>query len=556
MILRLAPLASLLVLLIFFSNKCLASDLDAHMEIIDGEFVIAHVGNPGADVAFRIRWDLPYVGLFYTSGVLGNSHSASPSDQSDLFCFGSVCQRLKYVVLAQDPPPTGMFVNSDSNAVGHTGVLGLAPGSPVYGIYPWVRYSAYELGLFVHYPGNSTWLSHHRSFGSSAEVLANGWADTLDIDLSIDYNVFNGATYRNQTHVHIRVLGSLEFTVNMHDTHMHTSDGSRVSAVAYSPYAGITIGRSLAAVLFSCLVGPSGAIISISPIADSVPVTSRLDYLLYTVPVLILLVFWMLGIGEDVLDSQSFSQPSGGYHMVSLQNPAFAQDFYLMCEIVLGVVIVTLFYGIGMGRLELVTSSRRYTDAVAYSCLAVVILTAAAAGATTFVRQQAVVYGSCAFYVSAWLLFKMESGSAVVRILMLLLATQAQVMLHFGMFDSLLGMRHRQYDTLSGRSKLRSVDTALGIIFSLVMSAWGAWFCSFSVIPATIRAWRPGHPFLMQIAVVMCTILLLFAYTMFYSRRLQLLKYKLLQITLDHALNERNAALSEQQEKAPQQLMF
>jgi hypothetical protein len=493
------------------------------MEIIDGEFVMAHVGSPGADVSFRIRWDLPYVALFYSSGVIGNSHSMSQADQSDVFCFGEVCRRLSFVALSQEPAATGLFMNQDSNAQGHTGVLGLAPGSPIYGIYPWVRYSAYELCLFVHRPANDSRRTRHRAFAQDSAVVANGRPDRLHVDLAIDFNVLNGSAYRADSRVAVKVLGSLRFVIDTQAMHMHTSDGSRVHAVSYSPLTGITLGRSMASVLFDTLVGPSGSVLSLQPIADAVPVSSLLDYLPYLLPVLVILIVWLLALAEDQLGSVKNWMPGGGHYFVSLRNESFAQDFYLMCELTLGIIMVTIFWAMGLGRMELVSSSRQYTKALAYSCLGVVPSLLAVASSPRFSGQQAIYYGGAAFLVSGWLLLKLASPLSIIRILMLLLAMMAEALLHFSMFDIVLGARHERDG--------EGAATALAKLVSVAFSAWGAWFCSFSAVPYAIRTWRPGHPALLQLAVLMFSLVVMFSYTLFYSKRLKLLKYKMMHYT-------------------------
>lgn len=113
--------------------------------ILQGEFVRLHVGYPGVDVDFWLRWDLSDIYVLPQVGLPTRSRSYT-DDSSDVVCFGSVC-RLMPVTVDAYPPSPRVDTAVPIPVTGYTGVLGLGAGSPVWTVFLHYRVSARELSL-------------------------------------------------------------------------------------------------------------------------------------------------------------------------------------------------------------------------------------------------------------------------------------------------------------------------------------------------------------------------------------------------------------------------
>jgi hypothetical protein len=116
----------------------------------DGEFVTLHVGYPGTEIVFWLRWDADYVTVRQDAdlGRYSQTLSMTPTT-TDMVCFGLRCERLP---LHLDYAPVERHgVNAALQLAlpisGHHGVLGLGAGSPVWDVFRYYSFNRDELVL-------------------------------------------------------------------------------------------------------------------------------------------------------------------------------------------------------------------------------------------------------------------------------------------------------------------------------------------------------------------------------------------------------------------------
>lgn len=109
----------------------------ASMPLVDGEFVSLHVGVPGTQLWFWVRTDVAYVAVLPSAELRSFSRSWT-DDDSEIVCAGRECARIRMAIDAIPPPPDPAL-RIPVPAQHYDGVLGLAPGSPVFTAWPYWR---------------------------------------------------------------------------------------------------------------------------------------------------------------------------------------------------------------------------------------------------------------------------------------------------------------------------------------------------------------------------------------------------------------------------------
>ena len=148
-------LAFLLVLLSCCGRGCFGHNSHVALNIRDGEFVSLHVGAPGTDVVFWLRWDSDYISVMHETelGRASRTVTLDPAPPSEILCFGRRCQRLPIVWGRNKAELLSMNANSRHPQLfpvaitNYRGVLGLGPQSPVWRIFRYYSYDSRTLVL-------------------------------------------------------------------------------------------------------------------------------------------------------------------------------------------------------------------------------------------------------------------------------------------------------------------------------------------------------------------------------------------------------------------------
>ena len=148
-------LALVIALLAAYAALALArgGGLDARhtVPVREGEFVTLHVGYPGTEVVFWLRWDADYITVRQDAdlGRYSKTLSVETPATTDMVCFGARCVRMP---LHLDYAPVERHgVNAALQLAlpisGHHGVLGLGAGSPVWDAFRYYSFNRDELVL-------------------------------------------------------------------------------------------------------------------------------------------------------------------------------------------------------------------------------------------------------------------------------------------------------------------------------------------------------------------------------------------------------------------------
>lgn len=451
---------------------------DAHLSVIDGEFVSLHIGYPGQDVSLRLRWDLDYIALFPTVDFSQISRTFAEADHySDDFCFGARCVRLPFVYVGSEPPHAHPEAAAELVLTGHQGVLGLGPGSPLRAIYPWFRYNGDELELHSTAP--------HRTHDAIAP-LSDGYFPArvagahywLALDLARDYTLAPwelGTAKRAWRLELFRQHGSaldraLSVRVHPGAEHTHTPDNAAVPMVRAAPLvevaaaagwnasAAITLGRLMTQELFTLVLGPSGAVAWAEPLCAHRPRIRRLDYIPFVLVLLMLLVLWQLGINEDVSVARQTAEvdigpppatgvalPVGGEpllippgvlvqpelpdevghpwqanSLLAFRHEGAALALGLLTALTATCLFLSVTMGFGLGWAFHHTERRAQDMAATYSSAGMLVLLAAGAVALHRQPTTSALYGVCVPLVGLWLVAMLEACSVVTTVLLLL----------------------------------------------------------------------------------------------------------------------------------------
>lgn len=178
----------------------------ASMPLVDGEFVSLHVGVPGTKLWFWVRTDVAYVAVLPTAELRSYSRSWT-DDGTDIVCAGRECARVRMAIDAVPPPPDPSL-RIPVPARNYDGVLGLAPGSPVFAAWPYWRIGDRSLTLMT----ANTPLPHraHRR----AQEYPDGWVPVrvagepawAQLDLRTDYTAVPYAVARTQQRWRLDVM--------------------------------------------------------------------------------------------------------------------------------------------------------------------------------------------------------------------------------------------------------------------------------------------------------------------------------------------------------------
>lgn len=159
----------------------------ASMPLVDGEFVSLHVGVPGTQMWFWVRTDVAYVALLPSADLRSYSRSWT-EDGSDIVCAGRECTRIR-MAIDVIPPPPDPALRIPVAAHNYDGILGLAPGSPVFAAWPYWRIGDRTLALMA----TNERMPHrvrrhaHEYPDNWVPTRINGASAWASIDLSTDY---------------------------------------------------------------------------------------------------------------------------------------------------------------------------------------------------------------------------------------------------------------------------------------------------------------------------------------------------------------------------------
>lgn len=168
-------LAALLVLVALAS----ASEV---IPVIENEFIVLHVGYPGTNVAFMIRWDLDGIYVRPDVDLARFSRTYNRKTETDRLCFGRECIRVPLIFTYALPAKTGSY-HFNAPVSNFRGVIGLANSSPVWKRFRRYSYNANELVL----ASNVSSLATVCTAGSYVPITLDGLRYWAYADLAIDY---------------------------------------------------------------------------------------------------------------------------------------------------------------------------------------------------------------------------------------------------------------------------------------------------------------------------------------------------------------------------------
>jgi hypothetical protein len=561
--------ALLLLLLTLLLATDVAADLPrtTHIQVSDGEFVTLHVGYPGEDVAFRIRWNLANVALLRP--VRSRTYDAIHG--TDLVCFGVSCLRMRIDYANADPPS----VNSPQLELrGYTGLLGLAPGSPVYAYFPWVRYTEHMLELCAHAPRpprDAIFPSAGGVFGALLDKVPASMHVAMAIDNSLVPWTYSDREWKLELFQHSSATDKrkrvVRVTMDSQREEVLSVDSSRVTIIR--PLAGnvtdlVLLGRLVTQHLFTVATDASGSVLWLEPDCSHHTRVSLLDY----APLLLALLFvhglWSLGIAEDVnvaegvahidiaepsshdamlqihqrlytVQSSVFKKPSlppdignawQPQALISFRNAEFVRALAWLTTMVCVVTALFATFGARLGS-GITPSFNAAQDAVAvYSTCGVLLLMCAGAHAATTQPNTAVAYGSSAPLLAIWLVALVCSRDIVIVIA--LLVTSAIVCIHLLRLalSSALGTLWptEAYGGLYIHSQAHRVHSRALYLFWLALNGtlavWASWLGAFYTLPLVLRDWRPAHPLSYGVGALGFLVCAICAMSTYYSRQL------------------------------------
>lgn len=307
--------------------------LPAHLSVTDGEFIYTHIGLPGQDIALRIRWDLNYIAIFSSIDVVSTSRTYSHTQHSDVFCLGPSCVRMQFSYVSGEPSATYGERSATLQLGGYSGVLGLAPGSPIYGAWPWVRYNQMELELRVTRPNVPKDVMLPLAPGGFFGGRVEGVQYWVGFNLAFDYTLVPWDVSQRKDTWKLEILRSSASTKK--SLHLHvapqnerfqqpdTADvpivraGSDVLldtivASTHSPVwnasEAIILGRLMVQRMFTLTQSANGTTVWVEPDCTHQPQIDMLDFMPFLIPLMLLLVIWHLGMYEDISDAERTQQ--------------------------------------------------------------------------------------------------------------------------------------------------------------------------------------------------------------------------------------------------------
>lgn len=559
--LLLPPLVFALLLLIAVGGASADLPHTANIMVTDGEFVTLHVGYPGEDVAFRIRWNLANVALLRS--VRSRTYDAMHG--TDLVCFGRSCLRMPVDYATADPPS----VNSPQLELrGYTGLLGLAPGSPVYAFFPWVRYTEHTLELCAHAPRAPRDAVFPISVGGAFVALLNKEPASLRVSMTTDNSLvpwrytdkhwtLDLFQYTSATDITAARRRVVRVAVDSQYEQVFEADSSRVTIIR--PMAGnvtdlLLFGRLLTQRLFTVALDASGGVLWLEPDCMHHTRIAVLDY----APLLLALLFvhglWALGIGEDMNAAESAARidvaeppttnaiiqvhqtlytldsvvvakrpalpPDLGrawqpQTLISFRSVDFVRALAWLTTLVCVVSVLFATLGARLGS-ALTPSFSAVQDAVAvYSTCGVIVALCAGAHVAATQPNTAVAYGSNAPLLAIWLVALVCTRDIVIVVA--LLVTSAIVCIQFMRLaiGTALG-------TLWPPEVYRA-GWALHLFWFVVntaLAAHASWIAAFYTLPLVLRDWRPAHPLSYGIGALGFLFCAIAAASIYYSRQI------------------------------------
>lgn len=538
---------TLLLLLVVVCVGVYAAGDSVTLPLVDGEFVWLHVGYPGMDVAFWVRWDLDYSVLSMQVDIRAASRSWSAASMTDVVCFGAICKRMQFATvdyIAYPEIPANLL---PTPVRGYNGLLGLGRRSPVWSIFPYYRLSARSLVLMrralpplahaTHYPGGVVPMRV-----SGTPVLAT-------IDLGTDYTSFpwpvaggaaseadrwrvdiyspNGT--RRATRVSLPVWYYRYEAQHLHAIRPSDNLPTIADVVAESSTAPrwnhtAVLGRTL--VQSGFVVQQSGMGVGGAWVAcdwTTVPLVTQIDYLTWFLVLLPLTMLWLCAIADSVdyaarVDALQAPLPPAA-NRLRLQNGVdfvIAQParFELPAPLNHGVEPVALLSFRHTGFATALTLVTQFTFTAAMLTVVLGFGWTSQFWASTFSTQDSVaVYSSAGvaaalcptlWMLDAWPMTTAAFGDAVVLLAiwmmasvfpfgsansMVMLLTSAGVAIYaVQLFVQLVLKRLWPWNAYRSRA------WALWALPLLAFAIWAVWLFAFYSVVLVTLAWRQEHP--------------------------------------------------------------
>lgn len=524
-----------------------------HLIIESKEFVTIHVGYPGQDVVFRIRWDLDTIAIFQATDIVSRSKSYHYADGTDVFSLGSHGVRLPFDITATEVPGdplTLRFIQLD--AQGHDGTLGLGPGSPIRYVFPWIRYSDVDLELYHHLPVPRTSPilplplpdKYYAAKFEHEQVMVQARLDQdvsfFPVSLSItgkwalQFFSAQDATYKSVVklalsdtilHVHNTMNDEIPIIRSVYDVALPAA----VEALTeWNGTKTIVLGRAILQDYFAATVSPNGSVIVLEAMAAHRPLISDIDYIIYLPLAGLLLALWSLAMYEEVVEAEHVAHTSLGHHgklilplapglenperpnsLLSFKKKAFvdAAAFATSVTAVTFALLTTMGFGFDFAfhRTELLP----YDRAAIYSTVGVMLFLCSFAYAVPAHPVLGCAYTSSGIIYLVWIALMLRPVGSAHRTLLFFTSAGATAFLAYAWMRVITG-------TMWPHLHYKGAVRLLWSLIATVVLAWAIWQFAFYTVPYGVGTFRPAHPGIYGVGIICCA--LVFVVTIdFYS---------------------------------------
>jgi hypothetical protein len=545
----------------------------AHLLLDSREVITTHAGFPGEDVFFWLRWDIDYVGLFPTVGLSSDSQSYSERYSSDVFCFSKECIRLPFQYIGGNPSYQSSGLFPRLSIEGHSGVLGLASGSPLRRYYPWVRYGANEVELLPTRPPPrpgallplSNGMFPARLF-SSRVFLAVALQQDLTLAPARFFAEKGGAwrlelyqrksavsfakrlvlqIERKQYHVHDVLTNDVGIVTTATDVLFSSmTAASTLVSAEWNASTTIVVGRLLAQQMFDIVVGPQDEVLWLEPASALHPTVEELDYIFFLPAFLLLMVVWLLGMYEDVVVAERTScllvdddasgrlalprgidDPRRAQTLVSFKQAGFVSALHYATGVALISFVLLSTMGFGFRFSLSPFDNNAYDLAAYYSTVAMIVALVGVGGALDAHPIVGVMYGGAAIFYAVWLMI-MVRPLGVVKMVILFVATAIPTVtityVWLRIVTRTMWPPQRYYATVE--------RFLVWVVLATVVELWAGWLFAGYTVPYIIRHWRPAHPTPVAVGMMCLLLAAILAVGWYISHTFSMSVYRLLMI--------------------------
>lgn len=318
----------------------------ASLPLLHGEFVRLRVGMPGTDVWFWVRTDVPYVTVQPEAEL--HAYSRTWTADSDIVCADGECVRLRMAIDAIAPPPDPS-VRIPVSARGYAGILGLAPGSPVFEHWPFWRIGETTLTLMKRNAPPTPWRAQLYP-DAQVPVRVDGVPHWARIDLTTDYtwvpwSLAHGAPRRwtldvldaagRSRYARVKIAPWLFVDSASDGSHAHAIRASRTiddpadmavlaEARGWAANASVVLGRRMLQAGFEVQTNTLTGAVWLVCTWLHVPMISRIDYLTFFVLLLPLNLLWVYGVCDSV-------DYATRVDALTIPDPPYAPDGMRLC---------------------------------------------------------------------------------------------------------------------------------------------------------------------------------------------------------------------------------